>query len=52
MQQYLIIYPDTTPFFSDWFSEENYIEGAHVVDLINRTWYNGAEWIDIELDHL
>lgn len=52
MQQYLIIYPDTPPFFSEWFGEANYVEGMHVVDLINRAWYNGAEWIEIELDHL
>jgi hypothetical protein len=52
LQQYLIFHPDSPPFSSDWFSEENYVEGMHVVDLINRTWYDGKEWIEIELDHL
>lgn len=54
-QQYLIIFADgSLPCSTNWWTfENNYNEGDKVFDIINATYtLNGADWFDIEEDHL
>ncbi len=51
--QYLIQFPGSPPFFTNYFDPANhYIKGLFVVDLINKKYFDGISWVEIDKDHL
>jgi hypothetical protein len=49
-----LIYYEGTPFYTNWFdSDNNFIDGMVVFNLLSRQYtINGKNWIDIKQDHL
>ena len=52
--RYLVIIPNQTPTYSQWFDAENHFEdGMTIFDLINDVYTtDGVNWQEIEFDHL
>jgi len=49
---FLVIYPGEAPYFTNWFNNENWVDGMSVINLLSKEYFNGKIWFSIEEDHL
>lgn len=51
--RYLIVFPNTPPFFTEYFDPElHFADGATVIDVAMQLYFDGKNWVQIKIDQL